>query len=59
MDPNRGIGWNGIGGDVETPGEARFEEAAPGRTRVDVTVNHAPAPASLAARSGGRRRRVL
>ena len=34
MDPNRGIGWNTIEGDVMTSGEIRFEETAPGRTRV-------------------------
>ena len=39
MDPNRDIGWNTIEGDVMTSGEVRFEEAAPGRTRVDVTMN--------------------
>ena len=44
MDPNRGIGWNTVGGDVETSGEARFEEVAPGRTRIEVTMNYADPP---------------
>jgi uncharacterized membrane protein len=44
MDPNRGIGWNTVEGDVVTSGEVRFEEAAPGRTRVDVTMNYSDPP---------------
>lgn len=44
MDPGRGIGWNTVEGDVMTSGEARFEEVAPGRTRVDVTMNYADPP---------------
>ena len=44
MDPNRGIGWNTIEGEVMTSGEARFEEVAPGRTRVEVTMNYADPP---------------
>ena len=44
MDPNRGIGWNTTEGEVMTSGEARFEEVAPGRTRVVVTMNYADPP---------------
>ena len=44
MDPGRGIGWNTVEGDVMTSGEARFEEVAPGRTRIDVTMNYADPP---------------
>lgn len=44
MDPNRGIGWNTVDGEVSTSGEARFEEMAPDRTRVDVTLNYAGPP---------------
>lgn len=44
MSPERGIGWNSIGGDVNTSGEVRFEEAGPGRTRIDVTMNYADPP---------------
>ena len=44
MDPNRGIGWNTVEGEVMTSGEVRFEEIAPGRTRVDVTMNYADPP---------------
>ena len=44
MDPERGIGWNTIEGDAMTSGEARFEEVAPGRTRIDVTMNYSDPP---------------
>lgn len=44
MDPGRGIGWNTVEGDVMTSGEARFEEVAPGRTRIDVTMNYSDPP---------------
>ena len=44
MDPNRGIGWNTVDGEVVTSGEARFEEVAPGRTRIEVTMNYADPP---------------
>src|ERR687889_2208312 len=44
MDPNRGIGWNTVDGEVMTSGEVRFEESGPGRTRVDVTMNYADPP---------------
>jgi uncharacterized membrane protein len=48
MDPNRGIGWNTVDGEVMTSGEARFEEVSPGRTRVDVTMNYADPPGGKA-----------
>ena len=44
MDPNRGIGWNTVDGEVMTSGEVRFEEAGLGRTRVEVTMNYADPP---------------
>ena len=44
MDPNRGIGWNTIDGDVMTSGEVRFEEILPDRTRVEVTMNYSDPP---------------
>jgi uncharacterized membrane protein len=44
MDPNRGIGWNTEDGEVMTSGEVRFEEAAPDRTRIKVTMNYADPP---------------
>lgn len=37
----RGIGWNTIGGNISTSGEERFEEVAPGRTRIEVAMNSA------------------
>jgi uncharacterized membrane protein len=44
MDPGRGVGWNTTQGEVMTSGEARFEEVAPGRTRIDVTMNYSDPP---------------
>jgi uncharacterized membrane protein len=44
MDPSRGIGWNTTGGEVMTSGEVRFEEVAPGRTRIEVTMNYTDPP---------------
>ena len=44
MNPSRGIGWNTVDGEVMTSGEVRFEEVAPGRTRVVVTMNYADPP---------------
>ncbi len=44
MDPNRGIGWNTVDGQVMTSGEVRFEEVQPDRTRVEVTMNYADPP---------------
>jgi uncharacterized membrane protein len=44
MDPNRGIGWNTVDGEVMTSGEARFEEVAPGRTRIEVVMNYSDPP---------------
>ena len=44
LDPNRGIGWNTVDGDVMTSGEVRFEETSPGRTQVEVTMNYADPP---------------
>ena len=47
MDPNRGIGWNTVDGEVMTSGEVRFEETAPGRTQVEVTMNYADPPGGV------------
>ncbi len=44
MDLSRGIGWNTTEGEVMASGEARFEEVAPGRTRVAVTMNDTNPP---------------
>ena len=48
MDPNRGIGWNTVEGEVMTSGEVRFEEIQPDRTRVEVTMNYADPPGGKA-----------
>lgn len=44
ISPERGIGWNSVGGDVDTSGQVRFEEVGTGRTRIDVTMNYADPP---------------
>ncbi len=44
MDPNRGIGWNTVEGEVMTSGEVRFEEVLPDRTRIEVTMNYSDPP---------------
>ena len=43
-EPNSAIGWNTTEGEVGTSGQVRFEEVAPGRTRVDVTMNYVDPP---------------
>lgn len=48
MDPDRGIGWNTVDGEVMTSGEVRFEELGPDRTRVEVTMNYADPPGGKA-----------
>lgn len=48
MDPERGIGWNTVAGEVMTSGEARFEELGTNRTRVEVTMNYANPPGGKA-----------
>jgi uncharacterized membrane protein len=44
MDPERGIGWNSIEGEVDTSGEVRFEEIDSDRTRIEVTMNYTDPP---------------
>lgn len=48
MDPNRGIGWNTVDGQVMTSGEVRFEVILPDRMRVEVTMNYADPPGGKA-----------
>ena len=48
MDPERGIGWNTVEGEVMTSGEVRFEEVLPDRTRVEVTMNYSDPPGGKA-----------
>src|SRR5829696_6847484 len=43
-ETNSAIGWNTTEGEVGTSGQVRFKEVAPGRTRVDVTMNYADLP---------------
>src|ERR671917_2289559 len=52
MDPGRGIGWSTVEGDVMTSGEARFEEVAPGRTRIEVTMNYSDPPGGRVGEAG-------
>jgi uncharacterized membrane protein len=40
----RGIAWESVEGEVDTSGRVSFEEVAPGRTRVEVTMNYADPP---------------
>jgi uncharacterized membrane protein len=39
-----GIAWESVEGEVDTSGQVRFEGVAPGRTRIDVTMNYADPP---------------
>ena len=55
MDPNRGIGWNSVDGEVQTSGQVRFEEVATGRTRISQSKYVFDV---MEARSYGSRRRL-
>ncbi len=44
MDPKPGIGQNTTEGDLMTRDEVPFEGVAPGRTRIDVTMNYSDLP---------------
>jgi uncharacterized membrane protein len=48
MNPEQGVGWNTIDGQVMTSGEIRFQEVQPDRTRVEVTMNYADPPGGKA-----------
>jgi uncharacterized membrane protein len=48
MNPEQGVGWNTVDGQVMTSGEIRFQEVQPGRTRVEVTMNYADPPGGKA-----------
>lgn len=48
MNPDQGVGWNTIDGQVMTSGEIRFQEVQPDRTRVEVTMNYADPPGGKA-----------
>ena len=47
-DPNRGIGWNTMDGEVMICGEVLLEEVQPDRTRVEVSMNYADPPGGKA-----------
>jgi uncharacterized membrane protein len=44
MTPTRGIAWQSVEGEVENSGQVSFEEVAPDRTRIEVTMNYADPP---------------
>jgi uncharacterized membrane protein len=44
MNPERGVGWNTVDGQVMTSGEVTFQEVQPDRTRVELTMNYADPP---------------
>ena len=48
MNPEQGVGWNTVDGQVMTSGEIRFQEVQPDRTRVEVTMNYADPPGGKA-----------
>ena len=48
MNPDQGVGWNTIDGQVMTSGEIRFQEVQPDRTQVEVTMNYADPPGGKA-----------
>ena len=44
MNPERGVGWNTVDGQVMTSGEVTFQEVQPDSTRVELTMNYADPP---------------
>jgi uncharacterized membrane protein len=48
MNPEQGVGWNTVDGQVMTSGEIRFQEVQPDLTRVEVTMNYADPPGGKA-----------
>lgn len=48
MDPDRGIDWETVDGQVMTSGQVRFEPVSEGRTRVEVTIEYADPPGGKA-----------
>jgi uncharacterized membrane protein len=53
-EENRALGWNSVGGNVETSGQVRFQELGPERTRVEVTMNYADPPGGKIGEVGSR-----
>ena len=48
MDPDRGINWDTIDGQVMTWGQVRFEPLSEGRTRIEVMMDYADPPGGQA-----------
>jgi uncharacterized membrane protein len=53
-EENSALGWNSTDGNVETSGQVRFQELAPERTRVEVTMNYADPPGGRVGEIGSR-----
>lgn len=53
-EENSVLGWNSTDGNVETSGQVRFQELAPERTRVEVTMNYADPPGGRVGEIGSR-----
>lgn len=43
-EPNSAIAWNSLDGDIQTSGQVRFQEVAPGRTKLEVEMKYADVP---------------
>ncbi len=43
-EPNSAVGWNTVGGDVQTSGQVRFQEITPDRTKLEVEMKYADPP---------------
>jgi uncharacterized membrane protein len=51
---NEAIAWNSIDGNVQTSGQVRFQELAPERTRIEVTMNYSDPPGGKLGEVGSR-----
>ena len=47
MDPERGISWDTVDGEVMTTGEVRFEALSGDRTRVEVNMKYSDPPGGV------------
>ncbi len=48
MDPDRGINWDTVDGQVMTWGQVHFEPASEGRTRIEVMMDYSDPPGGQA-----------